>query len=323
MKRRAASILFITGGTALIILALVLRFVVVPAIKVLPSDLNVVRTYEGTLVTMLDPATFDFYRDVPIRIERIVHTEKVEGDRALVVELADLRREDDGTLLQSRETRYALDRRTLLPIDGFGADWHRAGLTINFPIGTKKRDYEGWNEDAQQTATARFVGEEPRGGLDTYVFRTQTGPDPIRDPFLLALLPTEIDKATLTALLDQISLTELQRTLADETLPRLPDPVPLNYVYISDLTLWVEPTTGMAIDLVKHEERLVALGPLPVAAIFEMDWRHTPETVAEIAAETKPLIAQVRWFEKILPLLAGVGGGLLVGVGLIRLTKQR
>ncbi len=321
MRRRSVRILFVSGGTALIALALGLRFVLAPALKVLPADLNVVRTYEGALATMLDPTTLSFYQDVPIRIERTVRTERIEGDKALVYELAELRRQDDGTLIQSRETRYAVDRRTLLPIDDFGADWPRAGLTINFPIGTRKQDYAGWNEDAQQIATARFVGEEERGGLLTFVFRTQTGPDPIRDPFLLALLPAEIEKATLLDLMDQIPLTEAQRALAAEALPRLPDPVPLNYVYISDLTLWVEPTTGMAVDLVKHEERLVAFGPLPVAAIFEMDWRHTPETVADIVAEAKPLINQVRWFERILPILAGMAGGLLISAVLFHRAR--
>jgi hypothetical protein len=301
---------------------LALRFLIVPGMKMLPADLAVTRTYTGTLVTMLDPATLSLYQDVPIHILRTVHVEKVEGDKALVSELADLRRQDDNTLIQSRETHYALDRRTLLPIDGFGEDWQREGLTINFPIGTKKQDYEGWNEDAQQVEVAHFVGEEERGGLHTYVFNTPTGPDPIRDPFLLDLLPTEIDKATLLGLMDQIPLTEQQRVLADEYLPRLPDPVPLSFAYTSDLTLWVEPTTGMAIDLAKHEQRIVFLGPLPVATLFEMDWRHTPETVADIVAEARPLIRQVSLFERALPISGWVVGAALVVLGALFGTRM-
>ncbi len=92
----------------------------------------------------------------------------------------------------------------------------------------------------------------------------------------------------------------------------MPDPVPLNYAYISDLTLWVEPTTGMAVDLVKHEKRVVLLGLLPVATIFEMDWRHTPETVSDVADEIRPLIDQARLFGYTLPLLAWVMGAALV-----------
>jgi hypothetical protein len=314
MGRRPLSLLLLVVGLGLVLFGLALRFVVVPGMKVMPADLSVVRTYGGTLVTMLDPATFSLYQDLPIRIVRTVHVEEVEGDKTLVYELAELRRQDDGSLLQSRETRYALDRRTLLSVDGLGEDWHREGLTLNFPIGTKKQDYEGWNEDAQQVETAHFTGEEERGGLHTYVFNTRTGPDPIRDPFLLNLLPTEIDKAALLELVDQVPLTEGQRALVAERLPSLPDPVPLVYAYTSDLTLWVEPTTGMAIDLVKHEERAVFLGPFPVATIFEMDWCHTPETVADIATEAKPLIRQVRLFEGTLPLFAW-----MVGVGLVML----
>jgi hypothetical protein len=113
--------------------------------------------------------------------------------------------------------------------------------------------------------------------------------------------------------MDQIPLTEQQRVLADEYLPRLPDPVPLSFAYASDLTLWVEPTTGMAIDLTKHEERIVFLGPLPVATLFEMDWRHTPETIVDIVSEARPLIRQVWLFERALPMFSwGVGAALVV-----------
>jgi len=321
MGRRPLRWFLMLLGGGFIISGLALRFLIVPGIKVLPGDLSATRTYTGTLVTMLDPSTLSLYRDVPIHILRTIQVEKVEGDKALVSELAELRRQEDGTLIQSRETHYALNRRTLLPIDGFGEDWHREGLTINFPIGTKKQAYKGWNEDVQQVESAHFVGEEERGGLHTYVFNTRTGPDPIRDPFLLSLLPTEIDKATLLGLMDQIPLTEQQRVLADEYLPRLPDPVPLSFAYASDLTLWVEPTTGMAIDLTKHEERIVFLGPLPVATLFEMDWRHTPETITDIVSEARPLIKQVWLFERALPMSGWVVGAALVALGALVGTR--
>jgi hypothetical protein len=317
MRKRLLRLLLPLAGLGLILTGLALRFVVVPRMKIMPADFSAVRTYEGTLVTMLDPMTLRFYRDLPIRIVRTLRVEKVTGEKALVYELAELFRQDDKSLIQSRETRYALNRRTLLAVDGLGEDWQRKGFTLSFPIGTKKQAYEGWNEDALQVETVHFMGEQERGGLHTYVFNTHTGPDPIRDPFLLDLLPAEIDKTTLLELIDQIPLSESQRALADEALPRLPDPVPLNYAYVSDLTLWVEPTTGMAVDMVKHEERLVLLGPLPVATIFEMDWRHTPETIADVAAEAKPLIDQVRLFEQTLPLwtwVVGMGFVVLGGV---------
>jgi hypothetical protein len=317
MRRRSFGLLLIVG-LGLILSGLALRFLLVPLIKIMPDELSVVRTYDGMLVTMLDPTTLNLYQEVPIRIERTVRVERVVGDKALVYELAELRRQDDDSLIQTRETRYAIDRRTLMAVDGLGEDWQREGLTISFPIGTKKRDYEGWNEDAQQVATASFSGEEERGGLHTYVFQTRTGPDPIRDPFLLGLLPNEIDKASLLELMDQIPLTEQQRAFADQSLPRLPDPVPLGYAYVSDLTLWVEPITGMVVDLVKHEERIVFLSLLPVATIFEMDWRHTPETVSAIAAEVKPLINQVRLFEGIMPWFTWIlGAGLIVLGGIV------
>jgi hypothetical protein len=312
MRKRLLRLSLLLAGLGLILAGLALRFVVVPGMKIMPADFCALRVYEGTLVAMLDPATLNFYRDLPIRIERTLRVEKVAGEKALVYELAELFRQDDQSLIQSRETHYALNRRTLLAVDGLGEDWHREGFILSFPIGTKKQAYEGWNEDALQVETVHFMGEQERGGLRTYVFNTHTGPDPIRDPFLLDLLPTEIDKTTLLELMDQIPLTEGQRALAAEALPRLPDPVPLNYAYVSDLTLWVEPTTGMAIDMVKHEERLVLLGPLPVATIFEMDWRHTPETIADVAAEARPLVDQVRLFEQTLPL-----GAWIVGVGLM------
>lgn len=331
MKKRLLNWLLPITGLGLVLTGFALRFVIVPGKKIMPADFSAVRTYEGTLVTMLDPETLNFYRDLPIRIVRTIRVQQVEGEKALIYELAELHRQDvrdagaesndDGRLIQSRETRYALDRRTLLPVDGLGEDWHREGLTLSFPIGTKKQDYVGWNEDAQQAEAVHFVGQEERNGLHTYVFNTRTGPDPIRDPFLLDLLPTEIDKTTLLGLMEQLPLSQAERDLVAQALPGLPDPLPLNYAYLSDLTLWVEPTTGMAVDMVKHEERVVLLGLLPVATIFEMDWRHTPETVADVVAEARPLVAQVRLFEGILPTLVWIVGGLLVGAGLVLRVK--
>jgi hypothetical protein len=304
-----------TASLGLVVLGLALRFVVVPGMKIVPGDLSVVRTYEGTLLTMLDPATFELYQDLPVCITRTLRVEEVQGDGALLYELAELHRQDDGKLIQSRETRYALDRRSLLPLEGLGEDWPREGYTVNLAFDTQKQDYEAWNEDAQRTARLSFVREEKVAGLRTFVFNMRTGPDAIRDPFMLNFLPAEVDKATLWGLVDQMPLTEQQRELATELLPDLPDPVPLNYAYISELTLWVEPTTGMAVDLVKHEKRVVLLGLLPVATVFEMDWRHTPATVRDVVDEISPLVDQARLFGHTLPLLAWATGAALVVFG--------
>lgn len=316
MKRTWLKIGLVAGGVILILAGLVLRFVLVPGMQVVPADLNVVRTYQGTL-TMLDPNTFEFYQELPVRIVRYVKMEKVNGHKGLISELAELYNGEQ--LLQSRRSLYAIDRHTLSSIQGFGEDWPREGLTISYPIGTHQRDYQGWNEDAQQAETARYLRSESYQGVETYVFEVNTGPDPIRDPFLLELLPRQLDKSLLLELVDQFPLTDAQRALAARLLPGLPDPVPLDYVYSSELTLWVEPTTGMVVDLHKHEWRFVALNGLPVAPIFEMDWRHTPETIADSIDEARPLIAQVRWLEGILPWFAWiVGTGLVVIGGLFR-----
>jgi hypothetical protein len=68
----------------------------------------------------------------------------------------------------------------------------------------------------------------------------------------------------------------------------------------------------MAVDLVKHEKRVVLLGLLPVATIFEMDWHHTPETVSDVTDEIRALIDQARLFGYTLPLLAWVLGAALL-----------
>jgi hypothetical protein len=73
----------------------------------------------------------------------------------------------------------------------------------------------------------------------------------------------------------------------------------------------------MVIDLHKHEWRLVVVNGLPVAPIFEMDWRHTPETITDSIDEAKPLINQVRWLQGILPLVAWIVGAGLLALGLI------
>ena len=76
-------------GLLLVAGGLVVKFAILPALAVWPDDVDSTRTYDGTLVTMLNPqalATGDmanlFWENVPVSVDRHVTTEQVDGNTA-------------------------------------------------------------------------------------------------------------------------------------------------------------------------------------------------------------------------------------------------
>jgi len=155
MKGKIGGLLVVFLGLLLVAAGLVLKFAVLPMMAVWPDDVDSTRTYEGTLVTMLNPgalATMDlanlFFSNVPVTVDRHVTTEEVDGNKALVREQVQVKG-PDGQPLPGLNTDpdglhttfwYAIDRKTTVEIPNFTSEAGvldtRRGLVIGFPIGT-------------------------------------------------------------------------------------------------------------------------------------------------------------------------------------------
>ena len=262
-------------GTTLLVLGLVLitggllaRFVIYPAQLQFPADVDVTRTYEGELGVMLNPAALEtgdlatlFLTDVPVTLERNVQTLETGGDDGAIVQEVAVMTGPAGPMLTTEDV-YAIDRRTMEAIANFSEDSRvidREGLVIGFPIDTEKQDYTGWNGDTLETVTLTYVDEVERGGMDTLVFAASSGPEPILDEALLATLPATLPKALIAQLASTLQLPADQAAQFEQLLTSLPDEVPLGYTYAFDKTYWVEPATGVLIDVEVSESRGAAI----------------------------------------------------------------
>ena len=341
MKAKTSGLFVLGLGLVLIAAALVIKFVILPGQAQWPDDVDSTRTYDGTLHVMLNPQalqTMDlanlFLRDVPITNSRHVTTEEVKGGEAIVREIAKMYGPGDQEI-QGSDTWYAIDRKTMKAISkeeasGFNNSdkiRDREGLVIGFPIGTAKKEYDGWSSDIQATAKVSFVREEERGGLKTYVFESSSAPKEIVDPEMLANFPPALPKDLLVSLAQTLDLPAAMREQFTSILPNLPDEVPLKYTYEYETTYWVEPTTGVLIDYSKHEARKVALelpglpGPVPVTSVFEQSYRTSAASVEDAVKDAKDAKSQLDTFGTTLPLALVVAGLVLVVVGVLVMRR--
>jgi len=326
-------------GLLLVAGGLVVKFAILPALAVWPDDVDSIRTYDGTLVTMLNPealATGDmanlFWENVPVSVDRHVTTEQVDGNRALVREVATMYALNaDGTrgeVIQGSDDFYTIDRKTLAHIPNFtdneAVDENRQGLVIGFPIGTKKQDYQGWTDDYQALSTTVYQGVEEHEGITTYHFTSSSGPKPIVDPVMLAMFPQSMPKAVVAGLAPQLGVSDELMAQFTMLLPALPDPIPFAYLYEYVTEYWVEPTTGMLIDYTKDESRIlalqvdpsiVAMGMVPVGEVFHLVYEQSDQSIADAREEAEDNEALINLFGTIIPYAAIGAGALLVLVG--------
>lgn len=323
-------------GVLGLVLAAILAWGVAPSRKQLPEDLNTTRDFSGTANALLSPQAVqagDFgnalLTNLPVTAQRTVRVLDTEGDAARV--------QEDRTLLTNGEplgttsNTYAVDRRSLEPATNVPGDWNvqpHEGLTVSFPIGVERRDYTGWVTETQSTTSLRFVREESRGGVDTYVFEADTARAPIRDEAVLSALPSSLSRGALQGIVPALPLNADQREVLAQALPGLPEQVPVTYTYESGATYWVEPTTGMIVDTQQQVVRTGTIGgpggaTLATLPVYNVDTRFTDDTVATAAREANDRRNAATTVGTTWPWVLAVLGVLALLAGLLGLIARR
>ena len=339
MRSRVGGFTALTLGVLLVVGGLVVKFALVPAMAQLPGDVDTTRTYSGTMNTMLNPQALAagdignlFITDTPVSITRHVTVDSTDGSTAIVTETAQAAF-PDGTPVANTTDVYALDRKTMEHLTDYSGDntqvTPREGLVIGWPIGTEQRDYTGWSGDTQAPVTLTYEGTEEHAGLNTYVFKSEISNGVIKDPALLAQFPTAIPKALMAQLAGQLQLPEALQTAFAQLLPQLPDAVPMTYLYSGTTTYWVEPTSGVLVDMNRSETRSAALVtdaaplPIPLTAVFDWTYQPTDESVAAAVDDAKSADSQLSLFGTWLPYGAIALGVLLLIAAAFLLTGRR
>jgi hypothetical protein len=332
-------------GVVLVVAGLAVMLAIVPGMKKLPADTDTTRSYEGTMTTIVDPATFEATNDLPIALER--HFSGTDGDLALVKE--ERLMTTGGQPLQQGVNHYAVDRATMLWSDDYPEEWAenegfwpREGYVIGWPMGTEQQDYTGWSDDYMATVPLTFVEESvhERSGMTLYKFTSASDPQPIVDQVVQGMgVPTELPKEQLAFLLGQADLGAATLQLLPDLLGQLPATVPLGYYYDYEGTYWVDPTTGIIVDTEKRETRTVGLSADAVAGtalaqlpeeqlaalrlpLMDFTYTATDVSVEEAKSDAEDAAGTLQLYGTTLPIVAIVAGAVLLLLGLALAVRK-
>jgi hypothetical protein len=325
-------------GVLCLAAAAVLKWVVLPSQARVPSDESTTRQFEGTAKTLINPQALSSgnLREALLVNEALTATRTVkvlatDGDAAQVEDSRTLATASGQTVGQTK-TAYAVDRKTLEATTDHPSDWQvtaAQGLTVSWPIGADKKDYTGWVQETQATTPLRYVREETKNGVSTYVYEASPEAAPIKDPQVLQSLPTALPVSALQALSAVLPLSdELKQQLA-ALLPQTTQPVPLTYTYENKSTYWVEPSTGLVVDLQRQDVRKAGLSLqgrtiAAVLPVLDADTAYTQASATEAAGDAKDKKDAIDLAGTTIPLiLLIVGIVLLLAAVLVFLLSRR
>jgi len=303
MRGRAIGLGLLGLGAFLLAGALAVRLFLEPALVKLPLDQTASPTAVGTDITFFDIGNQKQLRGLEADVRQKLQgdpSSSAAGDDVAVWNFGSTITATDGTLLNAGTYRVCIDRRTAVAVDcdvdnvDNDGDIPVEGLTLTFPFGTEKRDYDVFNSTAQKAFPATFEGVETINGLEVYRFETS--------------IPETVIRST------EVPATMAGGKAADGS-------VEADVVYSNEKTTWVEPTSGVIVTAEEHPDTVLR-GPDgdTGVTILAGDFAGTDDTIAAGVERAEDIRGQITMVKTVLPLsLAGLGLLLLiVGVLLVR-----
>jgi hypothetical protein len=319
-----------TVGVLFVLLAVTLRFFLVPAASKMPDDLDVNLRYEGT-GTMLNPSALQagdlanvVATNVPVAVDRHVYVSSVHGNTAITHD--DLTVEAPGGVSMPSNHTYAIDRTTINSApapEGVEVEPH-AGLTVGWPMNPNPdASYALYDFATRTTAPMTFAGEGSVSGRDVLNYTVEVA-GPLADPSILNGLPPAMPKAQLASLAPLLP-ADLQAKLGAAS-GSLPDPVPFNYTAVSKLALSTDKTLGTPADGSLNLQVIanVEIGGenVSVMPVLALDTQLTDQSVADAAATASTVGKLLTLMGVVIPLGSALLGLILIVVGLLRLRKR-
>jgi len=327
---------FLAAGAVLLLAAgAATRYVVLPTVYQVPSDVDTTTEYSGTL-SMLNPAALAagdasklFLTNVPVTAEQHVKAVSASGRTVVMSSDTAVKGPDGNTMVTSNHV-YSLDRVTLEaapPPAGSNAETH-TGLALGFPLKPEQKDYQYWDSTTQAAVAAKYARTEPKGGRDAYVFVTHAEGS-IKDPKVRALLPASLPKSALPLFAGTLpsELRGILTALLPALMPVLPDNIQLSYTSTTDTTFWVDSATGIVLDVnQKQVIRAQMSGPLaaaPVPNVLDLTLKNTEESIKASAGEAAAAENSLMLIGTYIPIGLGALGLLLLIFAIIAATRKR
>lgn len=310
--KRVVGLILLALGVAMLVLAPLLKFYVLPSAAKTPVDQYTESTSNVLFDQLLVPSKLAAGDADPyVRGVEATQSVFVRGD-VPAAEQPEAKAEDlavfdyfqrvnnnaTGDLITAGTARYAFDRVSSELADCCGAsvddepvDMTGSILPVKFPFDVQQQDYQVFNTSLKGPATFSFQGEEEKFGINTYVFKASVPPTEVG----------ELEVPT-SAIPGEKKNAEGSTVLAE--------------MYSVENTYWVSPVTGQIVAGESTEDSTFDLDGEPVLTKAKYTGTNgTQEAADDIAA----LAGQVTLLSSTGPLVLLVLGLVLGAIGLLLL----
>ncbi len=317
-------------GVLLVIAAFLTAFWITPSyIARLPGNYNKTYTYQGTLSRLLDPTALAsgnlagaFKTGLPQTIGMHVKVLRTSGNAAQVKYTNS--ETISGIPVASVTENYAVDRRSLEATASHPSNWSvtkARGLVVSWPIPAEKHNYTGWVELTGTTVPLKYIKQVQHGGISTYEYQSAVPATPITSSQALAALPKSLPVALAPKLKAAGLISASQASALGKLFPHAAS-IPLGYTYESTSTYWVDPATGLIVDIKSSERQLGGVklpgGKIvPFVPVLIGDYQATKSSLNAAVSNARNGASAISTWGITVPVIAGVVGFLLVMLGAI------
>jgi hypothetical protein len=179
--RRSVGLVLLALGSAFVVLALSLRFYVMPSLLVTPIDQFAESFAPGT-GTVFNPGTLKEETNVDLVAHRTLRGDvAASSDKVGVWDESVLLEKADGSLVDASTDRVAWDRKTGEAVNCCdeavdGKPTKHKGLSYKFPFHAKKTTYQFFDVTAKKAYPMSYKGSEKIQGLTVYRFEQPVAP---------------------------------------------------------------------------------------------------------------------------------------------------
>lgn len=236
VKESKANLVLFVAGIFLIVLSGLWRFTIAPAIKVVPTDIDQVRFYDGHLSVYLTPPDRPPVNPSPETYTVTIQSKENNPVRLSTTDVAVIELQTavinnaDRQHLADDDSLFAVNRRTAQQVADHGANKDRRGYYLVFPFDTPKANMPIWDPQTGKAQNGVFEGQAKVDGVNTYRFKVAYTGQPAVPP---AGFPTEMTGAQLKSVLGNPGLG------VGDT-----DAIKINYKANESIEYLVEPVSG-------------------------------------------------------------------------------
>nr|WP_271213836.1 porin PorA family protein [Rhodococcus wratislaviensis]GLK41106.1 hypothetical protein GCM10017611_79810 [Rhodococcus wratislaviensis] len=265
---RKSSIAWLALGVLLITSAILIKWVALPSLTKLPSDLSQGQKYEGTM-SALNPQAFAandlanlITPDMPITADRSLTVDATDGDTAIVTSNTTLTL-PDGTSQKDLHS-YAVSRvdygpvplsaeqrQSFVPADDRPTFEDHKGIAFSFPINPEKDGNLLYDSVTRTGQEAKFISEGTLEGRDVYNYKVNAS-GPIQNPTLLAQFkdfPPQLPKAVVAGLLQADVVPLESRASLQNNLEGLPETLDIRFGSSNVVSLAVDKHFGAPLNV--------------------------------------------------------------------------